>query len=506
MRRLLLILGAVVVPPAAVRADPVEQPRPLDAAAVDAAVREAMKAWQVPGAAVAVVRDGETVYAKGFGVRSVDARDPVTPDTLFPIGSCSKSFTTTSLALLVDEGKVGWDDPVRKHLPWFRLSDPLADKEVRLRDLLCHRTGLAGHDLLWYRAPWGPEERVRRAGLLPLDRPFRSAFRYQSTMYTAAGLVVGAASGDPWDVFVARRLFAPLGMTSACCTTREAEKRDDRASGHRIGRAGEPEPMPPFRTDTPDAAGSVHASARDLAKWASFHLGDGRAGGKRLVSASALAETHTPQMPIRMDKERDLHPEATQMSYGLGWVVLDYRGQPLVAHGGVVDGFSTQITLAPRARVAIVVVCNLHNTRFNLALSDTLLDLTLGLPKRNWNALLAAAVRKQEAARQEELRAELAKRRPDTKPSLPMSAYAGGYENPAYGKLDVATEAGGLALRWHALHGPLEHFHFDTFVLVQDDLPEPTRVQFRLAPDGSVAALSLTSVPGAEFVRVGRKP
>jgi CubicO group peptidase (beta-lactamase class C family) len=452
---------------------------------------------------VAIVHDDQVIYLKGFGLRSVDARDAVTPDTVFPIGSCSKAFATTALALLVDDGKVGWDDPVRKHLPDFRLSDDKAD--VRLRDLLCHRTGLAGHNLLWYRSPWGPEERVRRAGLLPLDRPFRTAFQYQSTMYTAAGLVVGAAAGEPWDVFVGKRIFAPLDMKSACCTTKEAEKHEDRAFGHRIGRGGA-EPMPLYRMDTPDAAGSIHVSVRDLAKWLTFQLGDGRVGGKRLVSATALAETHTPQMPIRLEAERDLHPEATQMSYGLGWVIIDYRGQPLVAHNGVIDGFSTQLTLAPRAKLGVAVVCNLHGTRCNLALSDALLDLLLGLPKRDWNERLQDAMRKREAVRMEEQRAEQARRQPNTKPTHQLSAYAGAYEHAAYGRLDIVAGRGGLDLHWQlALHGPLEHYENDTFRVVQEEVPE-TRVRFRLAPDGAVVALSLSTIPGVEFVRSGRKP
>jgi len=503
MRRLVLTLAALLASCGVARADPVEQPRPLDAGAVDAAVRDSLRAWHVPGAAVAVVRDGQIVYLKGFGVRSVDGTDAVTPDTLFPLGSCSKAFTTAALAFLVDEGKVGWDDPVRKHLPWFRLSDPLADRDVRLRDLLCHRTGLAGHDFLWYRSPWGPEERVRRAGLLPLDRPFRSAFQYQSTMFTAAGLVVGAASGEPWDAFVGKRLFEPLGMTTACCTTRAAEKHADRASGHRLGRGGEAEPMPLYRFDTPDAAGSVHASARDLAKWLIFHLGDGAAGGKRLVSASALAETHTPQMPIPLgDDERELYAQPTQMSTCFGWVVIDYRGQPLVAHSGIIDGFTTQLTMAPRAKLGVVVVCNLHATRFNLAVSDKILDQLLGLPQRDWDARLSAVLRRQDEARREKARAELARRRTDTKPSQPTSAYAGLYENPAYGRLEVAERGGALELRWHALRGPLEHYELDTFALSADDPRFSTRVRFRLSPEGTVAALRLTAIPGTEFVRV----
>ncbi|HVS36523.1 MAG TPA: serine hydrolase domain-containing protein, partial [Gemmataceae bacterium] len=177
MKRLLLLsLAAWALPRGAAAAEP------LDAAAVDAAAKQSLDAWQVPGVAVAIVRDGDVILLKGYGVRSLDADGAVTPDTLFPIGSCTKSFTTAAMAILVDEGKMGWDDPVRKHLSYFHLSDPLADREVILRDLVCHRTGLASNDLLWYRSPLPPEEVVRRAGSLPLDHPFRTRFQYQTTM------------------------------------------------------------------------------------------------------------------------------------------------------------------------------------------------------------------------------------------------------------------------------------------------------------------------------------
>jgi CubicO group peptidase (beta-lactamase class C family) len=210
-------------------------PQP-DPAAVDALVRDALKAWNVPGVAVAVVRDDQVVYLKGHGLRAVGSDRPVTPDTVFPLASCTKGFTTTLLAMLVDEGKIRWDDPVRKHLPWFRLADPLADREVTLRDLITHRTGLRGHDLLWYRSPLKQEELVRRAGLLPLDKPFRTTFQYQSTMFTAAGLAAGETAKTTWADLVRKRIFEPLEMTASSLTTPEAEKSADRAMPHRPGR------------------------------------------------------------------------------------------------------------------------------------------------------------------------------------------------------------------------------------------------------------------------------
>ncbi len=473
---------------------------PTDAA-IDAAVQKALDAWRVPGVAVAVVRDGNVIYLKGRGVRSLDADGPVTPDTVFPIGSCTKAFTTTAVAMLVDEGKMAWDDPVRKHLSYFHLGDPLADKQVTLRDLLCHRTGLAHHDLLWYRSPWPPEEIVRRAGLLPLDQPFRTRFQYQSTMFTAAGLALAATAHQPWQDFVQKRLFDPLGMKSSCFTSTEAARAADRAVGHRLNRLGRPEVVDFYPMEHPDPAGSIHSTARDLAQWAIFQLGDGTVGDRRLVSAANLAETHTPQMVIRLEGvERDLHPEAVQMSYGLGWVLEDYRGFGLCSHAGAIDGFRVQITLVPKEKIGIVILANLHFTRMNLALSNSLLDLLLGLPRRDWNALIATAVRKDEAAAAEKVRERERLRNHDTTPSRELAAYTGVYEHPAYGVVKVTLERGALVWTWNHFHTPLVHYEYDTFTAPLEDIGSP-QVEFRTGAGGAVNAMKVSAPMGVEFVR-----
>jgi CubicO group peptidase (beta-lactamase class C family) len=473
-----------------------------DEGAIDSLADEALRAWRVPGVAVAVVRGGDVAYLKGHGVRASGATDPVTPDTLFPIASCTKAFTTTALAVLADEGKVGWDDHVRRHVPTFHLGDALADADVRLRDLLCHRTGLKPHDLLWYRAPWPPEEAVRRVGLLPLDRPFRTAFQYQSTMFTAAGLAVRSASGVPWDELVRRRLLEPLGMTATVFTSTAAAKASDRAAGHRPGRGGEPEPMPPYPMEVPDAAGTIQSTARDLARWLGFHLGDGTAGGTRLVSAENLGETHRPQMVIPIEGiDRELHPDTAQMTYGLGWVLHDYRGHLLHSHAGIIDGFRCHLTLAPKARLGVAVLSNLHQTRMNLALSNSLVDRLLGLPKKDWNGPLAAAVARHAEAEAEKRRVRLARRHHGTRPSRELAAYAGAYDHPAYGSARVALERGDLAWRWHTFSGPLRHFHYDTFVLGEGFPGEP-EVLFALNADGAVASMRVGGLLDVEFRRV----
>jgi CubicO group peptidase (beta-lactamase class C family) len=500
VRRALAALALALLVPAPAPA------REVDARAVDGLVGQALKAWRVPGVAVAIVRGDDVVYLKGHGLREVGGKAPVTPDTLFPIASCTKGFTATAMAVLVDEGKLAWDDPVRKHVPFFRLADPLADREVRLRDLVCHRTGLAGHDMLWYRAPWTQEEAIRRAGKLPLDRPFRSAFQYQSTMFAAAGYAVQSAARTPWSDFVHQRLLDPLGMRATVFTSTAAARSADRAGPHRLDGSGRAQVIPYYPMETPDPAGSIHAGARDLAKWVRFHLGDGTVGGRRLVSTASLRETHTPQMAIPLEEsEHSLHPDTVQLSYGMGWVVHDYRGHGLVSHAGAIDGFRAHFTLVPRAKLGIVLLNNLDRTQMNLALCNSLLDLLLGLPRKDWNALMGRAVRKEAAAAAERERARLARRHQGTTPSRELAAYAGAYEHPAYGTVRVALERGALVWRWNDWHGTLEHFHYDTFTLPLDSLGRP-QVVFALDADGLVARMKVGGNLNVEFRKPGRKP
>jgi CubicO group peptidase (beta-lactamase class C family) len=480
-------------------------PAAVDEKAIDSLVQRARQAFHVPGVAVAVVKDGKVVYLKGHGRRDIGKKDAVTPATLFPIASCTKAFTTTGLGILVDEGKAGWDDKVRKHVPYFRLSDPLADRDVRLRDLLCHRTGLGPHLLLWYRAPWSQEEIVRRAGRLPLDKPFRTAFQYQSTMFNAAGAAVASAAKMPWDVFVRKRLLDPIGMRDTVFTTPAALKSADRATPHHFDTDGQVGVMPRYPLTVPDPAGSVHSSARDLAKWLLFHLGDGSAGGRRIVSAAALAETHSPQMVARIPADQKAQfPDTVQLSYGLGWVVFDRRGHPLIGHGGAIDGFRTYLVMAPKEKLGIAVLSNLDQTHMNLALANSLLDLLLGLPKRDWNALYLA---EQDRLRDAELargRALAAARRKGTRPSRELSAYAGKYAHEAYGSVRVSLQRGELVWRWNDLRGRLRHWYDDTFLL-DDEAVGLALVQFRLDGSKAVASMKVAGRLGVEFRRLRQK-
>ena len=479
----------------------------VDSAAIDRLVEDALKEWQVPGAAIAIIRGDEVVYLKGYGVRELGSTQPVTPDTLFAIGSTSKAFTTTAMAILVEEGKMKWDDPVRKHIDFFRLSDPLANEYVTMRDLVTHRTGLTQHDLLWYGSPWTREEIIRKIGLVKLTQPFRSTYQYQNIMFLAAGYAVGLISKSTWEDFVQKRIFDPLGMTGANFSVKVAEKASNHSTPHGKNKQGKVIVIPWRDIDNIGPAGSINAGVRDLSKWIRFQLGGGTFEGKRLLSAASLAQTHTPQIVVRVDPATAKETETTQGSYGLGWGIADYRGHLILSHGGGIDGFLTNISMAPKAKIGIVVLSNLAPSRLPDAVSRGLLDLMLGLPKKDWIAIARERTKRDDAAQTARQQESEAKRHKDTKPARELAAYTGDYEDPAYGTASVSLENGMLVLKWSNFKFRLEHFHFDTFKpnveFLYDNRFENERIVFSLGADGDVATMNAL---GVDFKKVKPKP
>jgi CubicO group peptidase (beta-lactamase class C family) len=465
----------------------------IDSAAVDRLVRDTMTRWKVPSMSVAIVQNDRVTYVKGFNA---------TPDTLFQIGSTTKAFTTTAMAMLVDEKKMSWDDPVRKHLEWFHLSDPCADSLVTLRDIASHRSGLSRHDEIWDYTDFSREEIIRRMAAVKLSKPIRSAYQYNNIMLMTAGEAVASAAKMPWSDFVKTRIFEPLGMTRTAIS--EADwVRSEHVAGYRYdpirGVVG-PMPMQPYDSLAP--AGTIKSSARDMAQWIRFQLNDGLVDGKRLVSAESLNETRTPQTILPNDDSvRDDNPETNINTYGLAWRIQDYRGELLVSHGGALNGFRTQVDLLPKQHSGFVVMSNLNRGYAVVAMRNALADMLLGKPARDWNAyylaLDAKSLEKDEAKKKE----QIAKRHAGTKPSREPSAYAGNYTNAAYGPATVTVDGDHLVLQYGRLRLPLAHWHFDTFsaVVEEEDLDE--LVPFALSTDGEVNKLTLF---GEEFVRSPR--
>jgi CubicO group peptidase (beta-lactamase class C family) len=491
VRGLLLALVVIAVRPVLAA----DRPK-FDPAVVDQAAEAARKAWSVPGVAVVIVRDGTVIHLKGYGTRKHGADQPVTPDTLFPLASCTKAFTTAAVAALVDDDEMNWDDPVRKHLPTFHLSDPAADQLVTIRDLFSHRSGLGPHDLLWYRADWGVDETVRRIPKLPLTAPFRGGYQYSSVPVIAGGKAAANRYGEDWDVLVRDKILTPLGMKDVAFKTEQAAAFADRASGHRL-TDGKVERMPELVMTEPNPAGSLFATLRGLGPWLTFQLADGRFGGKQVVSAKQLGETKQPHTPIRMSAAvKAQNPDTKQMSYAMGWVVYDHRGELVVAHGGVIDGFRVQATLLPEHGVGFALLNNLHDTKMNLALGNTLIDLLLGLKAKDWTKHYQKVEADERAAKKAERAKRDGERKADVKPTHPPEKYAGEYDQPAYGTGTVTVEGGKWEWRYSTFRVPLEHWQGDTFRVTAGQFDDDL-IEFVTTADG----VSAIRFRGVEFKR-----
>ncbi len=460
---------------------------------LDRIIEETRRAFEVPGIAVAVVHKDSVIYAKGFGVKELGSTAAVTTGTRFAIGSTTKAFTTAAMGLLVDDGKMQWDDAVRKHVPYFRLRDPLADANVTLRDIVSHRTGLSRHDVLWYNSPWTREEVIRKIGLVELTKPFRSAYQYQNIMFLTAGQAVGLTSGEGWEGFVRARLLAPLGMNNTDFSANDVVKAPDYSQPHE-NREEKVTRIPWRNIDNVGPAGSINSSVDDLARWVRMQLNGGMFEGKRILKEATLRETHTPQMPIRMDDPnmRTVNAGTNMMAYGLGWTIQDYRGHHMVSHGGAIDGFRAQVTLLPNDGYGIVILANLGGNNMPECLRASIADQLLGLSEMGWIAKYQDVARKGEERTKKQQAEREGKRQKDTKPSHALAAYGGVYGHAAYGEARVGMADGRLELQWSNWKAPLEHFHFDTFRIPGGHTPlRDALVQFRLKDTGEVESVEL---------------
>ena len=475
----------------------------INRAEIDKTVRAAMKAWKIPGVAVAIVQDDD-IYLQGYGVKEVGTDDPITPDTLFAIASMTKAFTTACMAILEDEGKMSWDDHPRKHLPYFKLSDPAADACVTMRDLVSHRTGMPRHDALWSVEERTAEEIVKRYGLAPHSTSFRSNYEYANVPFSAAGLSVGEAVGGTWQEFVKARIFDPLGMTAKCMVS-ETEATPDHSHGH-VPHKGKAVLVPTPKQDNSTAAGAINASATDMSKWIRLHLNDGEFEGKQIISKKNLDETKKPHIivPVENPDKHGIDHGVNLSTYCMGWGKKEYRGEIIISHGGWLRGFTGNTMLHPKTRTGITVLANIAMDGPVTCLANGLADLILGLPTRNWNADIKAVHKAQKQEAKEKKAKEVQHKR--TRPSRELEAYAGDYEDSAYGILTVSLQDGVLSAKYGAAEYKLKHHHFDTFIGKNErpEIWEDIKVMFTLGPDGEVASIK-TLQPGFE-VKFVKKP
>jgi len=475
-RRLVLLLCSVFLTQTASHA---QQSPIVD---LDEYVAKSVREWGVPGLSIAVVKNDTVVFAKGYGVRKIGETAPVDEHTLFAIGSSSKAFTTAALAMLVDEGKVEWDAPVRRYLPTFQLSDPYVSHELRVRDLLSHRIGLDRGDYLWYVTQFDRNEVLRRAQYLKQVKSFRYNWGYNNIMFLAGGQIIPATTGKTWDDFIRERIFQPLGMTETNTSVRDLQAAGNVANPH-VWKAEKAQPISWRNIDNIAPAGSINSNAVDLAQWVRLQLNGGTFGGRRLISAEAIEEMHDPQMIMprgvlhdELSLFRAFWPSETHfMSYGLGWFLEDYRGRKVIHHGGSIDGMNALVAMLPEEKLGVVILSNLSRDGYVQvlpALMWKVFDAYLGVPPHDWSSEYLQRVKLAEEKEQktEASREEAEQRTPIGKPSLELSKYAGRYVNCAMGDARIVQEGAGLTLQGSPFAGLMKHWRFDTFQLTWTDL------------------------------------
>ncbi len=466
-----------------------------------------MQKWKVPGLAIAVVQDGQVIYSHGFGLRDVKSNLPVTSKTIFAIGSISKSFTSLSMGILTDEGKLDWDKPVRQYLPEFQMYDPVASERMTPRDLISHRVGMAGHDLVWYTSDFSREDLVRRLRFLQSDHDFRSGYNYNNLLVMTAGYLVGKVSGQGWEDFVRQHVFEPLKMSSSNFSVLDSQKSSDFAHPYRKDdRTGEVSETPFHGLSPIGPAGSINSNVEDMARYAIFQLGKGKAGDRQIVSEANLGMTHTPQVPMNGGLT---YKEIGPQSYGMGWVVSTYRGHPLIWHNGGIDGFYALVSLLPDENFGVVILTNLlQDNPVPEVVSYRIYDQLLGLEPVDWANRFEERDQKEKASEQEERSKDASEHKPNTHPSHELKDYAGRFENPGYGVIEVRLDGDGFATSFNKLSFPLHHYQYDVF----ESPPDATgavdigRLRFLTNMDGKIDGIAAPFEPQAPEIIFTRVP
>lgn len=422
---------------------------------IDAIVDEALAAFDAPGVAVAIVKDGNLLMAKGYGLRDQEKNLPVTENTVFAIGSCTKAFTSFVLGQLVDEGLISWDDLVIQHLPEFRVSDQYTTTHITIRDLIAHRSGIAGHDLIWYNSDLATKDFLPRLQYLEPACSFREKFQYNNLMYVTAGLIVEKVTNKSWEENVKERILKPLGMDQANFSVKDSQKNADFASPY-IEMGGKVSLIPFRDISNVGPAGSINTSALDMTRWLKLQLAGGVYEGKALVRPETLQAMHTPQIALPCNPQEDVY----DFAYGMGWILGIYKGRYSIWHNGGIDGFLSHMAFLPQEGIGVVVLTN-SSSSWGLApaIVNGIYDHLLGEEKGEWLAK-SKALNEQYRALQKKS-AETS--RAATKSDRPADDYVLEFEHPGYGVMKVLCEDGALIASYNNIKMPLTHKCYDIF-------------------------------------------
>ncbi|MEM5773441.1 MAG: serine hydrolase, partial [Anaerolineaceae bacterium] len=451
----------------------------------DSIVNEAVKSWKTPGVGLAVVKDGEVIYSIGSGFRDKENQLPLTPDSIFAIGSTSKAFTAASIGILVDDGKLEWDKPIRNYIPEFRMYDPVATENLSVRDMLCHRSGLPRHEMVWYRRQISRRDLMKTLAYLEPNEGFRNRWQYQNIIYATTGLLVEAVTGKTWEEFVQERILDPLGMTSTNFSVSVSEKSDDFCYPY-LEKDGEVKRISFANIDPIGPAGSINSTLLDMCKWMAMNMNHGKANGQQVISEGNLGQLHRPQMTIMEDNPMSSRETDSYNDYGMGWVVYMYRGVPVLEHTGGIDGFATEVMMVPGQQLGVVSFSNTMSGA-PMALARIAIDRILGLEPIDWLKRYRESYEKAMSTIKEMGKGP---RKEGTKPTHPLKDFTGKFTHPGYGEIEFLLKDEALFLLFRGWEVALSHVHYNVFDGELPVLGIPFKFTFEMDDQGNIERVS----------------
>ena len=434
---------------------------------VDKYIQKASADWEVPGMAVAIVKDGEIIFSKGFGVLEEGKKHKVDENSLFAIASNTKAFVSASLAHLVWEKKINWNDKVVSYLPYFELYDNYSTNETTLKDILSHRTGLGtfSGDVIWYKSEYSAEEVIKHAKYVPQAYSFRAGYGYSNLMFITAGEVINAVTGMPWDKFIESHIFKPLEMNRSVTTIKNLASLGNVASPHK-SIEGTITPIAWTNWDNMGAAGGIISNVEDMSKWMILQMKNGVAGKDTIFSPESQRDMWTPQNSFKVSSRSQKNiPSKHFSAYGLGWGIWDYKGRKVVSHGGGYDGMYSRVTMIPEENLGVVVLTN-SMTGVSNPVTMKAIDYILGTGDRDWSEEALPRARKYSEYKEKRIVKRLEARVEGTKPSVELAEVVGNYADKLFGEVTVELENGSLVMKFTNaphLNADLSHWHFNTY-------------------------------------------
>ncbi len=471
-------------------------------AGFDEYIENEIEKYQVPGLAVAIVHKGEVIHMKGYGLRDVDQNLPVTPETLFAIGSCSKAFTAMGAALLIEEGKLDWDTPVRNYMPWFKLHDSAASEQVTTRDLLCHRSGLPRHDFVWHNSKMPRRDMVESLRYLEPSKPLRYLYQYNNLLLMTVGYMIGEIAGTSWEEFTQKRILDKLGMGDTRFSIQDMKKSANASQPYAV-RNGQITHIDYRDLDVIAPAGSINSNLVDMVKWLKIHMAE----DGQFVREDLLKEMHTQQMvmPLVPDMPGYGYTEIERVCYALGWRIQTYRGHNLVWHTGGIDGFITMTSFMPDSDFGVLVFSNRSNTFLPITITLNIYDRLLGLDVIPWSKRMKEKEDKAELDERAEAEKRAAARKSNAPASHPLDDYVGEYRHPSYEKLTITRDGDNLKMTRNNIDYTLTHYHYDTFEVGNTDMGISALTDFSNDHAGNVQQFTMPYEPSVDpivFTRV----